>query len=81
MLELALSGMPMQGQPEGSWIGIRALDPVALMGRKRQMITRTEIHHPIGGLQRDAGAPPQDEHPFVVGLVHPVAAGGSVSIG
>ena len=57
MLELALSGIPMQGQPEGSWIGIRALDPVALMGQKRKMISWTEIYDPIGSLQRDAGTP------------------------
>ena len=48
-----LSSIPVQGEPQGSWIGIGALDPVALMGRKQQMIPWTEIHNPIGVLQRN----------------------------
>ena len=30
-----LSSIPVQGEPQGSWIGISALHPVALMGRKQ----------------------------------------------
>ena len=32
---IGLSSIPVQGQPQGSWIGIGALHPVALMGRKQ----------------------------------------------
>ena len=30
-----LSSIPVQGEPQGSWIGISALHTVALMGRKQ----------------------------------------------
>ena len=76
-----LSSIPVQGQPQGSWIGISALHPVTLMGRKQQMIPWTEIHNPIGVLQRYTSTPPQHKHPFVIGLVHPFIIGGPVAVG
>ena len=76
-----LSSIPVQGEPQGSWIGISALDPVALMGRKQQMIPWTEIHNPIGVLQRNTGTPPQHKHPLVIGLIHPFVTGGAEAVG
>ena len=56
----------MQGQPKRSRVAIRALDPVAPMGRQRKMIPRTEIHNPIRVLQRDTGTTPQNKHPCLL---------------
>ena len=39
------------------------------------MIPWTEIHNPIGVLQRNTGTPPQHKHPLVIGLIHPFVTG------